>query len=60
VTGTWTKLDVVGPKLQNVNPQDFNALLAALKSNTAYGNIHTTVFPSGEIRGQIRPSENDD
>jgi hypothetical protein len=59
VTGTWTKLDVVGPTGQNVPAGDFDPLLAALRSNTAYGNIHTTAFPAGEIRGQILPSEGD-
>jgi CHRD domain len=60
VSGTLTPSDVVGPTGQAVKVGDFSALLAALKSNTAYGNIHTTAFPSGEIRGQILPSENDD
>jgi hypothetical protein len=59
VSGTLTPSDVIGPTGQNVTPGDFSALLAALKSNTAYGNIHTTVWGSGEIRGQILPSEND-
>jgi len=60
VSGTLTPSDVVGPTGQAVKAGDFSALLAALQSNTAYGNIHTTAFTSGEIRGQIRPSENDD
>jgi len=60
VSGTLTPSDVIGPTGQNVKAGDFTALLAALKSNTAYGNIHTTAFPSGEIRGQILRSENDD
>ncbi len=54
VTGTFTGPSVVGPAAQNVNPGDFNALVEALRSNTAYANIHTTGFPAGEIRGQIR------
>ena len=36
---------------------DFDAVVAALRSNTAYANIHTTAFPAGEIRGQIRRAE---
>jgi hypothetical protein len=44
---------------QNVAAGDFNALVAALESNTAYGNIHTANFPSGEIRGQIRHPDDD-
>ena len=59
VTGTITGTNVIGPTAQNVTVGDFTALLAALQSNTAYGNIHTTKFTSGEIRGQILPSEND-
>jgi hypothetical protein len=51
--GTITSASVVGPTAQNINPGDFDALVAALDSNTAYGNIHTVKFPAGEIRGQI-------
>jgi hypothetical protein len=60
VTGTFIGASVVGPKAQNINPGDFDALVAALDSDTAYGNIHTTNFPSGEIRAQIRESDRDD
>lgn len=31
-----------------------NDVLAAMRSGGAYCNIHTTTFPGGEIRGQIR------
>lgn len=53
VSGTITAASVIGPTAQNVTPGDFDALTDALTSNTAYGNIHTTKFPAGEIRGQI-------
>jgi hypothetical protein len=39
---------------------DFDAVIDALNSNTAYANIHTTKFPAGEIRGQVRRGERDD
>jgi hypothetical protein len=59
VSGTIMSNDVVGPTAQQVTPGDFNALLAALQSNTAYANIHTVKFPAGEIRGQVQnPSTN--
>ena len=59
VTGTWNAASVV-LNAQNVTPGDFDALVAALESNTAYANIHTTKFPVGEIRGQMRRNDRDD
>jgi hypothetical protein len=55
VTGIWTGASVVGPATQNVVAGNFNALLQALDSDTAYANIHTTALGAGEIRGQIHP-----
>jgi hypothetical protein len=60
VTGTWTAASVVGPTAQSVPPGDFDAVTDALNSNTAYANIHTTKFPLGEIRGQVRRGDRDD
>ena len=58
VTGTWTAANVQAIPGQNVNAGDFNALVDALDSNTAYANIHTTPgFPGGEIRGQCRSED---
>jgi hypothetical protein len=58
VIGTWSATNVIAVPGQNITTAgNFNALIAALESDTAYGNIHTTNFPSGEIRGQIRQSD---
>jgi hypothetical protein len=54
VTGTITAASVVGPAAQGITAGNFDGLVEALDNNTAYGNIHTTAFPAGEIRGQIR------
>jgi CHRD domain len=54
VTGTITGASVIGPTAQGVTPGDFAAVEAMLEAHAAYGNIHTTNFPAGEIRGQIR------
>jgi hypothetical protein len=34
--------------------QSLDALLAAMRDGDTYVNVHTTQFPGGEIRGQIR------
>jgi len=67
VTGSFTPASVVAIGGQNVKAGDFNALVEALTSDTAYANIHTvplqgatnTAFPAGEIRGQIHRGELD-
>ena len=61
VMGTITPASVTGlASAQNINAGDFDALVAALDSNTAYGNIHTMKFPAGEIRGQIVKGDEDE
>ena len=57
VSGTITGANIVGPAAQNIPAGHFAGLVAALLSDTAYGNIHTTKFPAGEIRGQIHQVE---
>ena len=54
VTGTITPASVIAVPGQNISANDFNAVLEALGSDTAYGNVHTTNFKAGEIRGQVR------
>lgn len=60
VTGTLTPASVVAITGQGVTAGNFDALVAALESDTAYGNVHTNIFPAGEIRGQVRRAEQDD
>jgi hypothetical protein len=54
VTGTLSAANVLGPTAQGVPAGDFQAIVDALESDTTYANIHTTAFPAGEIRGEIR------
>jgi hypothetical protein len=62
VSGTLTAADV-NPPLdpepvtgQGIAAGDFAGLLGAIQSGDAYSNVHTTTYPSGEIRGWLRPS----
>ena len=59
ISGMFTGGSVIGPLAQNIPAGDFNALAQALLSKTAYGNIHTTAFPAGEIRGEIRRDDDE-
>jgi hypothetical protein len=54
VTGVITPAQVIGPSGQGITAGEFNELLKALKDGSAYANVHSTTFPGGEIRGQIR------
>ena len=47
---------VVGPAAQGINPSpdEFDDVVAAILSGTSYANIHTTKYPAGEIRGQVK------
>ena len=47
VTGTLSAANVLGPASQGVPAGDFQAIVDALQSDTAYANIHTTAFPAG-------------
>jgi hypothetical protein len=59
VTGSFTAQNVQAIPTQNVNVNNFDALVDAITSNTAYANIHTTALQAGEIRGQIRADKKD-
>jgi hypothetical protein len=39
---------------QGIAPGEFEELLAAIRAGVAYANVHTSTFPGGELRGQLR------
>jgi hypothetical protein len=53
-TGTLSATGVVGPTAQGIALGEFSELVKAIKAGVTYANVHSTLFPTGEIRGQIR------
>ncbi len=54
VTGTINAADVIGPAAQGVEAGSFDELVRAIRAGYTYVNVHTTRWPGGEIRGQIK------
>jgi hypothetical protein len=54
VTGTLTAAQVVGPAGQGIAAGEFDELVRAIRAGVTYVNVHSTKFPTGEIRGGIR------
>jgi len=62
VTGTITAADVsvlpvTNPDSvipQGIQPGDLAGFITAIRSGNTYVNVHTTTFPNGEIRGQVK------
>jgi len=52
-----TAADIQAVSGQNVSAGDFAGALRIIASGDAYVNVHTTNFPGGEIRGQVRNSD---
>jgi hypothetical protein len=62
ITGTIMAADVspnipatAAARTQGINTGEFEELLRAIRTGTTYVNVHSTTWPGGEIRDQIRP-----
>ncbi len=48
-----------GNGTQQILAGELAEVIAAIRAGVAYANVHTTLSPGGEIRGQIRADEKD-
>ncbi|HEU0223947.1 MAG TPA: CHRD domain-containing protein [Steroidobacteraceae bacterium] len=54
VTGMLQAANTIGPVGQGIAAGEFAELIAAIRAGIAYVNVHSSTFPGGEIRGQLR------
>jgi hypothetical protein len=52
-----TAADIQAVSAQNLSAGDFAGALSIIRSGDAYVNIHTTLFPAGEIRGLVKSGD---
>jgi len=57
VSGVLQAANVIGPTGQGIDPMEFAELVAAIRAGVAYANVHSSKFPTGEIRGQLRDDD---
>jgi hypothetical protein len=53
VSGDIGPADVIGPAGQGITAGQFAELLAAIRAGATYVNVHSTLYPGGEIRAQL-------
>ena len=57
VSGVISTADVIGPVGQGVAATEFAEAVAAIRGGVTYVNVHSSKFPGGEIRGQLRDDD---
>jgi hypothetical protein len=60
ITGTITAANVVGPANQGIAAGEFDELVDAIRDGFTYANVHSSLAPGGEIRGQLDEDDDDD
>lgn len=54
ISGIITAADVIGPVPTGIEPGALAEIAAAMRAGVSYANVHTSKWPGGEIRGQLR------
>ena len=53
VTGVFRPVDVIGPAGQGITAGQFAELVRAIRAGATYANVHSSMYPGGEIRAQL-------
>lgn len=53
ISGTIHASDVLATANQGIGAGELFAVLRAMRAGITYVNVHTNIFPGGEIRGQV-------
>lgn len=54
VSRTITAADILGPTTQGIEAMNYEEVAAAMRNGSTYANVHSTLWPGGEIRAQIK------
>jgi len=57
ITGVLTPANIITRAAQGIDgatPADFLEIMQLMRSSNVYANVHSTKYPAGEIRGQVR------
>jgi hypothetical protein len=54
ITGSINNLNILGPSAQGIAAGEFAEVLRAIRAGAVYVNVHTALYPTGEIRGQLK------
>lgn len=60
IENTIDAADVTGPSGQGIAAGEIAELIRAMRHGAAYVNVHTNLYPGGEIRGQINGRHHND
>lgn len=61
ISGTITAANVGGGAAnQGIGPGGLGAVVRAMRAGVVYVNVHTDIFPGGELRGQLQLTRHED
>ena len=53
IEGVIVPADVIGPAAQGITAGQFDELVRAIRAGVTYVNVHSSLYPGGEIRAQL-------